>query len=118
MPTKYRSKFEGRVAKALKSLKKKFKYEARVLRYTIPSRVARYTPDFELKAVTLEVKGYLDAADRKKMLLVREQHPDERIVFIFQKPHQICSGLKELTHAQWAEKNGYEWLAFEDLKKL
>lgn len=102
----FRSQTEFRVAAELSRQKVKFAYESRSFPYTISST---YTPDFILpNGIVLEVKGALDAADRRKMIAVRKQHPELDIRFVFQHPGSRASGLKS-TVSQWATKNKFQW---------
>lgn len=108
----FRSKFEKKVSETLAKLKIKSSYESRKLPYILSKT---YTGDFFIKDTILEVKGVLTPADKEKMLAVKKQHPHERIVFVFMAPHKRVPHSKK-THAQWAEKNGFEWIALDDLK--
>lgn len=118
---KYKSKTEGRVANKLRNLRQEFDYESMEIPYVVHKT---YTPDFVIKpdGPIIEVKGVLHQSDRSKMRHVKEQHPDLdiRLVFMHEpgKPptaHKKCPGTK-MTHAEWAEKNGYLWYDEQDLK--
>ena len=66
-----------------------YEYEEHKVKYTVPERQATYTPDFYVttrsgKLIIIETKGRFVTADRQKMLLVKEQHPDLDIRFVFQ----------------------------------
>lgn len=113
MSKKYRSKFEARVAEKLQKLKKPFGYETERYEYTLPSR--KYVIDFKVGNTLLEVKGYLDYEEQLKMLAVKKAHPDLDILFVFMKPHQKLPRRK-ITHAEWAEANGFRWTDLEGLK--
>lgn len=110
-----RSKFEVAVAEQLDKLGLLFEYETEKYAYTVPAKPRKYLIDFKVGDVILEVKGYLDYDDQLKMLLVKEQHPNIRIMFLFQKPYQKLPRRK-ITHAEWAEKHGFEWTSLEKLK--
>ena len=79
----YRSLFELNVAKNLIENKIKFEYETQKINYIPKTKV--YTPDFyfPLTDIYVEAKGYFDMDDRVKMLLVKKQHPDLDIRFVF-----------------------------------
>lgn len=113
MKNKFRSKLEKAVADKLKKLKRKFDYETERFDYVLPSR--KYLIDFKVGATYLEVKGYLDYDDRLKMLAVKQSHPDLDICFVFMKPNQRLPRQK-ITHAEWAEKNGFRWCTVDTLK--
>ena len=55
-----------------------------ILTYIIGGTVKSYSPDFYLEEenVYLEIKGYWWGNDKEKMKLVREQHPDKKIVIM------------------------------------
>ena len=112
MPAK-RSEFEAAVGRKLNRLRPKtFAHEAEKLPYEF-----EYIPDYTSRrtGTIVEAKGYLDAEDVRKMRAVRRAHPERRIVFCFMKPHQRLPK-KQLTHAEWAEKNGFLWCTLETLK--
>ena len=65
-----------------------------------PQKVHTYTPDFYLpkQKIFIETKGLFTSADRQKMRLVKEQHPDLDIRFIFNNSnHASVRSLKQLT---------------------
>ena len=81
----------------------------------------RYEPDFVLESESsktlVECKGYfMDRDDASKYLWVRKAlPPTTELVFCFEHPHKAIhfqakkqDGTK-MTHAQWAEKNGFRW---------
>ena len=71
---KFRSKLEENVASLLEGLGISYEYESEKLSYVIEHR---YTPDFKLPNYKyLEVKGYWDAEDRRKILAVKKDNPD------------------------------------------
>src|SRR3990167_2336515 len=111
MTNAYRSKFEAKAATLLRRKRIKFAYEPHRFEFTQPAKKRHYTPDFALLeiGVYVECKGKLTAEDRNKLLWVREQHPNLRIIIWFQRArHYIRKGSKT-TYADWAEKNGFEW---------
>jgi Phage endonuclease I len=70
-----------------------------------------YTPDFQLsKGVYLEVKGLFKASDRGKHLVFRKENPDVKIIFAFQDPHRKLNKSSKTSYADWATKNGFEWI--------
>lgn len=80
-----------------------------------------YEPDFVVLSggttILVECKGYfMDRADATKYIWVRKALPEgTRLVFCFESPHKgIHFSAKRqngqrMTHAEWAEKNGFEW---------
>lgn len=100
-----RSGFERTLAAQLKRLKVEFINEP----FQIPFVLHRtYTPDFQVGEVLIEAKGVLDDDDRRKMVAVKEQHPELDIRFVFMKADNKVPGLKS-THAEWATRNGFKW---------
>ena len=106
---KYRSKFELELAKKLGNHKVKFEYETKKFLYIPKPRT--YTPDFYLPdtGIYIEAKGHLDKADRVKMALVKEQHKDLDIRFVFMNArNKIYKGSKT-TYADWCNKHDFRW---------
>jgi|LSQX01.1.fsa_nt_gb hypothetical protein len=108
--TKYRSKLEQRVAQSIESDGFECEYESVEIRYTIPSRIARYTPDFRLpNGILVEVKGLWDATDRRKQALVRAAHPELDIRLVFANPWNRISKQSDTTYADYCDKMGWKY---------
>lgn len=107
---RYRSKFEARVAA---QFGKKALYEPCKIVYYVPESKHFYIPDFVVGNIFIEVKGLLDAAARKKMILVKEQHPEHDIRFLFMRDQPIRKGSPTL-YSDWAEKHGFPF-AFKEV---
>lgn len=76
-PGTYRSGLEELNSKLLMSFSIEPKYEQYYLEYVVPESKHKYTPDFVLpNGIIIETKGVWDAEDRKKHLLIKEQHPN------------------------------------------
>lgn len=108
----YRSGLEERVAKQLEAAGIAVVYEdkAAVIPYTTPAEPHKYTPDFVLpNGIIVETKGIFDAADRKKHTLVREQHPEKDIRFVFSNSKAKLYKGSPTTYAAWCEKNGFQY---------
>ena len=110
---KFRSKFEEDFSLQLQNDELNYKYEEEILEYIVPERKHKYVPDFVIttksgKKIYLELKGRLEVADKKKMLLVREQHSDLDIRFIFQNARGRNKGQKS-TFGNWADKHGFKY---------
>lgn len=85
-------------------------YETDKLTYIVPASKHKYLTDFKLGENSyIEVKGRLTAADRKKYLLVKEQHPEVQLRFFFDKSNNKLYKGSPTTYADWAEKFGFEW---------
>ena len=104
-----RSGLEKQVAALLDELKVDYSYEPEWLPYVIEHR---YIPDFKIGDIYLETKGYLKAADRRKMLAVKRCNPDLDIRFVFQAPTNKISKRSKTTYAMWAERHGFPWCAY------
>lgn len=111
----FRSPLEAKGADQLTSEGISWTYESVKVPYTVPERAATYNPDFLIgpaggKQIILEFKGWpFEADDRQKMILVRDQHPELDIRFVFQNAIQkIYSGSKT-TVAAWATQQGFQW---------
>jgi len=108
----FRSKLESRVNDLLKLNRVDYKYESENIPYILE---CKYKPDFVLASgVYLEVKGYLDAADKRKMIAVKKAFPDLDIRFVFQSPYSKIPRT-QMTHAQWAEKHGFPWCHYQSI---
>lgn len=107
----FRSGFEKKGAKYMKDLGVDFKYEARRIPYTVPSKNRYYVPDFELpNGVIVEFKGKLDRDTREKMLLVVEQNPDLDIRLLFMRNNKLSKQSKT-RYSDWCEKHNIKWAA-------
>ena len=74
----------------------------------IPASNHTYTPDFQLpNGIIIETKGRFVASDRKKHLLVKKQHPELDIRFIFQNAKGRINKGSKTTYADWCVKNGF-----------
>jgi len=106
----YRSGLEERIAQELIERGVEFEYETLRIDYLRPAKKARYTPDFVLpNGIIIETKGRFLTADRQKMLLVKDQHPDLDIRFIFSNANQKISKQSKTTYAMWAERNRFPY---------
>jgi len=110
----HRSGFEDELAEWLDARGIPYKYESLKIKYEQPAKVRTYTPDFVLgeenhKRIIIETKGRFLTSDRQKHLLVKEQHPDLDIRFVFWNPQQTISKRSKTTYAMWCEKYGFKW---------
>ena len=104
----YRSGLEESVGQQLNDAKVDYGYETDVVEYTIPARSAKYTPDFFLpNGIIVETKGRFVAADRKKHLLIKKQHPELDIRFVFSNPNTKIRKGSKTSYGDWCEKNGF-----------
>ena len=106
----YRSGLEEQVAKQLKDADVEVYYESDKIEYLKPARNAKYTPDFPLpNGIVIETKGRFLVADRQKHLLIKQQHPDIDIRFVFSSSRRCISKKSKTTYAAWCEKHGFQY---------
>lgn len=104
----FRSGLEARIGGELESLGEDYSYEELKIEYVKPAKKARYTPDFQLKnGIIIEAKGRFVTEDRQKHLLIRDQHPELDIRFVFSNPNQRIGKKSKTTYAMWCEKHGF-----------
>jgi hypothetical protein len=111
-PDGKRSGLEAQVASQLDKLGVNYTYEQEVIEYTKPESRHKYTPDFVLPGgagFIVETKGRFVTADRQKHKLIKEQHPEKDIRFVFSNPHQRISKQSTTTYAMWCEKFGFKY---------
>jgi hypothetical protein len=106
----FRSGLEEQISAQLQAAGVSFKYESLKIEYLKPARVSKYTPDFELpKGIIIETKGRLLLADRQKHVLVKAQHPELDIRFVFTNSKARISKTSSTTYADWCRKNGFRF---------
>lgn len=109
-PRAYRSGLEELLADQLTAAGVPFRYEELRIPFTEPAKARHYTPDYLLpNGIVLEGKGLFQTEDRQKHLLVRKQHPELDIRFVFQNAKAKIAKLSKTTYAMWADKNGFKW---------
>lgn len=88
-----------------------YRYEQVKVSYTSPATPHKYTPDFILpNGIVVETKGIFDAADRKKHLLVKSQHPVLDIRFVFSRSKSTLTKRVPKTHKNYATQTTYgDW---------
>lgn len=107
----FRSGLEEAFAKSLTAQGVAFDFETLKVKYVVPSRVATYTPDFVLRhnGIIVETKGRFEAADREKHILVRAQHPDLDIRFVFSRSKSPIRTGSPTTYADWCRTHGFQF---------
>lgn len=120
-----RSKFEKKIAKELHEAGVDYEYEELQLEYEEPlrrhhatcgkcgssdlRRIGWYTPDFQLaNGIIIETKGRFTAADRRKMLAVKDAHPQYRIVILFMRDNKIHKR-SNTKYSDWCMQNDFEY---------
>jgi hypothetical protein len=108
----YRSGLEETLAETLTRLGVEFTYECHTLRYVVPEKPARYTPDFVLpNGIVVETKGRWVTADRQKIALVRKQHPDIDLRIVFSNPRAKITKVSKTSYADVCDKLGIQYAA-------
>ena len=107
----FRSGLEIAISQELDANSVKYKYEQVKLKYTKPQKIHTYTPDFYLEEqnIYLETKGLFTSADRQKMRLVKEQHPEKDIRLIFSNSRSRISKKSATTYAMWCDKYNFKY---------
>lgn len=103
----YRSGLEDKISEDLKDRKVKFEYEKLKIKYEVHEN-RTYTPDFTLpNGVIIESKGRFTPEDRKKHLLIKKQHPDLDIRFVFSNSKGKIRKGSKTSYADWCDKHGF-----------
>lgn len=106
----YRSGLEVGLAEALTHVGIDGEYEQHKIKYTKPATNHTYTPDFRLpNGIFIETKGRFVAEDRKKHILIKDQHPELDIRFVFQNSKNKIRKGSNTTYADWCEKHGFQY---------
>ena len=104
----YRSGLEESVDALLKQSGIDGQYEQHKVLYTIPISYHEYTPDFRLpNGIFIETKGRFVIEDRKKHVLIKQQHPELDIRFVFQNSKNKIRKGSPTTYADWCKKHGF-----------
>jgi hypothetical protein len=104
----WRSGFELNINEHLKQKGIEGEYEKHVIKYIIPESNHKYTPDFKLpNGIFIESKGRFMLDDQKKHILIRAQHPDLDIRFVFQNSKAKIRKGSKTTYADWCAKHGF-----------
>jgi hypothetical protein len=102
--------FEAEILKELAAQNIAFAYESQTIPYERPARKTYYKPDILLpNGIIVEVKGEFPTADRQKHKLIKQQHPDLDIRFVFQNPRRRISKQSKTTYAMWCETHGFPY---------
>lgn len=108
----FRSGLEEDTAKYLVARGINPHYEEKVIEYVKPERKAKYTPDFPLdNGIIVETKGRFLTEDRQKHLLIKKQHPNLDIRFVFSNPNARISKTSSTTYAMWCVKHDFKYAA-------
>lgn len=110
----YRSGLEADTALILDSEGAQYGYENLTIHYLDKPMKRTYKPDFIFKKhngeyLIVETKGRWEAADRKKHLAIKEQHPYLDIRFVFSNKNAKITKGSKTTHAMYCDKHGWKW---------
>lgn len=107
----YRSGLEGSIAQDLTERGVRFEFEKLRIVYEKPASSHKYTPDFDLleNGIIVESKGRFLPDDRKKHLLIKQQHPHLDIRFVFTRSKTPITKGSKTTYAAWCDKHGFLW---------
>ena len=106
----FRSGLEATIAAKLRTQGVKFTFEELVIKYTRPQRESKNTPDFVLSTgIIIESKGRFVTADRQKHILIKAQHPDLDIRFVFSNSRSRITKLSATTYGDWCDKHEFKY---------
>jgi len=127
----YRSGLEDAIARQIEQAGLPVIYEEEIISYVWPERSSTYRPDWKLPKqggfFLVESKGRFVVEDRQKHLLIKEQHPDIDIRFVFSNCNQKLYKGSPTTYADWCDKHGFvyankripeEWLKEGDIEDV
>lgn len=132
--SKFRSKYEAKVAANLVTQDFKYEYETSTFDYHDPItkglcpccgnkrvvQVRQYTPDFVLKdehgAVVfyLETKGLFTSENRTTLLAMKKDHPSVDVRLLFMRDNKLHRS-SPTRYSDWCNKHGFKWAVGEDL---
>tara|TARA_X000000368_G_scaffold82854_2_gene62679 strand:- start:1956 stop:2393 length:438 start_codon:yes stop_codon:yes gene_type:complete len=107
----YRSGLENIIADQIANANLEVIYEKEKIAFEYPPRKTTYTPDFKLPKkggfFYVETKGRWLPSDRKKHLIIKEQHPELDIRFVFSNANaKIYKGSKT-SYADFCSRHGF-----------
>lgn len=106
----WRSGLEEAVGEQLKKAGQPYLYEPFRIPFRQPAKPRKFTPDFVLpNGIVIETKGRFVTADRQKHLLIKEQHPDLDLRFVFSNSRARISKRSKTTYAKWCESKGFKY---------
>ena len=106
----YRSGLELKTAEYLRGIGVPVKFEQLTIHFVQPAKKRRYTPDFELpNGIIIETKGRFLSDDRVKHLMIKKQHPNLDIRFVFERSKSPINKGSKTTCGMWCEKHGFKY---------
>ena len=105
----YRSGLEHQLSLYLDEHKVKYDYENIKIEWE-DLAYRTYTPDFILyNGIISETKGRFLAADRRKHIAIKKQHPKLDIRFVFTNSRAKLSKGAKSSYADWCIKHGFRY---------
>ena len=102
----------------LKSNKVHFVYEGMKIKFELPTQKKSYTPDFPINdRFIVEAKGAFNSADRKKHKLIKEQHPELDIRFIFSNSKTKIGKKSLTTYGKWCDLFKFKYHCIQSTKQ-
>lgn len=115
----FRSGLEQKVDKILVQNDMGFVYEPYKIPFIQPELKRNYLPDFYIPEydIYIEAKGRLTSDDRKKHILLKDQHPDKVILMVFGQADNKIDKRSSTTYAQWCKKNNIPYTSIQELEE-
>lgn len=126
----FRSGLEAEIAEQLDDAGIDYAFEGEKIAYVVPQRHAKYLPDFTIqngdRKIIIEGKGRFTshmtrcprckhifpvgngAEVRQKMSLIKEQHPELDIRFIFSRSSSPIYPKSPTSYAKWCDDHGFK----------
>ena len=105
----YRSGLELKVAELLDEQHIEYLYEKVKIEWE-DLAYRTYTPDFVLNnGIIIETKGMFTAADRRKHLAIKKQHPKLDIRFVFENSRRKLRKGAKSSYGEWCIKYGFRY---------
>ena len=114
-----KSGLEEVVYNCLNKNKCTFVYEGIKITFTSPEQKRTYTPDFPVSNsnIIIETKGQFNSADRKKHKLIKEQHPELDIRFIFSNSKTKIGKKSLTTYGKWCDLFKFKYHCIQSTKQ-
>lgn len=125
--TKVDSKFEADLLAGPLKPTKNLAYHPRKIEY-VRTSTHKYEPDWIYckgsRVIFIESKGrFRTIEEANKYKYIKDYCDDCELVFVFYNPNTPMPNAKrrkdgtKLTHAEWAEKNGFKWYTKDNIKE-
>lgn len=105
----FRSGLEKTICEKLTNDNVEFAYEKTKIEWE-DLAYRTYTPDvILLNGIIVEIKGMFTAADRRKHLKIKQQHPELEIRFVFENSRRKLRKGAKSSYADWCIKYGFRY---------